>query len=502
MIKAGAGTGKTFTVTQGVHAITYSPKFNYDIGTDEQKSIWDLMKKDEYPGRIHMTSFTTDASEQLAAKCPIDASGKATATSSSTYGLGLRYAKQSGQAGYVDKWGWKYWNHLANRLGKSRKECNESRPGMWDAINEVQGFARLALKPVLTQEDFIKLADHFGIRWERGWLEEAVATTNLVIQDGMEETGKYDYTDMIFMPLMHGLIKKEIDTLVVDEFQDMNRAQQEICLLASWKRILIGDPHQAIYGFSGADQDAFDRLEKYLGMTAIGVSTLPLTLTRRCSKAVTREANKIVESLRHRPDAPEGSVAETNKERFMKDDLDRLINKCKRGIPFMAICPTNAPLISLMFKLKKRGINSYVQGKDVTATMIKFVEKAETFSDLKWKLDAKLDELRHRKQSRNRDAELDKIEALHGIAQECISKDDVIQSISSMFSDDPINGWMPLRSVHKAKGLEHETVVFWEEDRCNSPYSELEWQHRQDRNLRYVGITRAKDDLIKVSSRS
>ena len=499
IIKAGAGTGKTFTVTEGVHAMTYSSKFNYARGSVEQQAVWDVMRRDEYPGNIHMTSFTTDASEQLADKCPTGA-----ATSSSTYGIGLRFAKKAGHAGYIDRWGHKYKTLTTEFLGCTRWESNEKRPGLWDAIFEVQGVARLQLKKKLTPEEWRKLADHFGVGWEGGWLEDAVDGTNAVLKAGLELTGKYDFTDMVYIPVLYGLITKIFDTLIVDEFQDMGRAQQEVCLLSSWKRILIGDPHQAIYGFAGADQNAFDRLEKYLGDTLLGVTTLPLTVSRRCCQAVVREANKIVPELRAMDNAPEGKVIEhCSKEQFVQEHLDRLISQ-RTGLgapPIMIICPTNAPLIGLMFKLKKRGINSYVQGKDVTASMVNFVERCDDMNKLLYALEEKLCQLERRKQSRNRDTELDKMKALMEISQECLSKGDVIKSINNMFSDTPVNGWLPLRSVHKSKGLEGKNVVFWEEDRCNSPQSTLPWQHAQDRNLRYVGTTRAKLELIKVQSK-
>lgn len=504
MIEAGAGTGKTFTVTQGVHAVTYSAAFNYNIGSDEQKAIWDVMREDENPGNIHMTSFTTDASDQLADKCPRDGVGKPIASSSSTYGMGLQFAKRAGQAGYVDRWGHKYKSLTTEFLGGTRKELSEIKPGLWDAIVDIQVYARLALKRSMTKEEWVKMADHFGVGYEPQWLDEAIDGTNAVLEAGLKQVGKYDFTDMVYIPVLLGLVQKRYDTLIVDEFQDMGRAQQELCLLASWKRILIGDPNQAIYGFAGADQSAFDRLEKFLGMTLAGVKKMPLTLTRRCSQAVVREANKMVSSLRALPSAPEGKVEECSKGRFLSDHLDRLIGQ-KKGFgqpPMMIICPTNAPLISLMFKLKKKGINSYVQGKDVTASMVNFVEKCDDMRDLHWKLSAKIDQLENRKASRNRDTELDKMQALKEIADECLSKGDVLKSIDRMFSDDPVNGWLPLRSIHKSKGLEEENVIFWEEDRClGGRYVTKEWQHAQARNMWYVAVTRAKRDLYKVSSR-
>ena len=57
--------------------------------------------------------------------------------------------------------------------------------------------------------------------------------------------------------------KKRFRYLLVDEFQDINPAQQR--LIRIWSRsgrelFVIGDPDQAIYGFRGADPFCFERL--------------------------------------------------------------------------------------------------------------------------------------------------------------------------------------------------------------------------------------------------
>lgn len=504
IIKAGAGTGKTWTVTEGIYPMMHTKRRKEVPPSEEQQAVWDAMAEDEYPCPIHMTSFTTDASQQLEDKCPLDSVGKPMVSSSSTYGMGLGYAKRAGQAGHIDIYGHKYKTLTTECLGKSRYELKDDKPGLWDAIVGVQAVARLALKKELTAIEWKRLADHFGIEWTGAWVDDAIAVTNAVLKAGRENLGKYDFTDMVYLPVIQGLVTKKYSTLVVDEFQDMGRAQQELCLLAGWRLILIGDPHQAIYGFAGADQDAFDRLENWLGMTQKGVKVLPLNMTRRCSKAVTHQANKIVPELRHLPEAPEGSVIFCGKGEFYSEQLPKLLVNYKGGsmksLDFMVICPTNAPLISLMFKLKKKGVNSYVHGKDITASMVSFVNKFDTLKELRFAVDAKIDALLEKKRSRTTETQIDTTCALKDICAECSSKDQVLASINNCFSDVPRNGWLRLSSIHKAKGLEAKKIVLWEVDRCKSKFSTLPWQHQSDINLEYVGITRAINTLIAVKS--
>lgn len=505
MVKAGAGTGKTWTITQGIYPMTATERLEPVPPSEEQQAVWDAMATDKYPEPIHMTSFTNDASQQLGIKAPKNVSGKEIVTCSGTYGMGLYFAKRAGQAGYVDPWGHKYKSLTTAALGKSKFELRDDKPGLWDSIFEVQKYARLALKRELSAIEWKRLADHFGISWEYSWVDDAVDATNRVLQAGRLEVGKYDFTDMVYLPVIQGLVQKKYATLVVDEFQDMGRAQQELCLLAGWRLILIGDTHQAIYGFAGADQDAFDRIEKWLGMTLKGVKCLPLNMTRRCSQAVTAEANRFVPELRCLPTAPEGKVVKTSKGGFYSDCLPQLLKGYKgiaqmKQLDFMVICPTNAPLISLMFKLQKKNVKGYVHGKDVTAGMVAMVEKFDTLKQLVVGCQAKIDRIESRSISRSAEVQLSTTEALLEIAKECASKDQVTSSIKNIFSDTQRPGWLKMCSIHRAKGLEAKKIVLWESDRCRSKFSTKEWQHLQDKNLEYVGITRAIDSLYKVES--
>jgi len=506
LVKAGAGTGKTWTITQGIYSMLHQRRSDKNPPSEEQQAIWAAMQEDLWPSPIHMTSFTTDAAGQLEDKCPKDFLGSSKVTSSSTYGMGLGFAKRAGQAGYVDRWGTKYKSITTAVCGKPRMELNKDKPGLWDAIFEVQGYARLALKVALDEEGWKKLADHFGVDYEYRWLPDVVEGTNRVLELGREEVGKYDFTDMVYLPVIQGLVQKKYHTLVVDEFQDMGRAQQELCLLAGWRMILIGDPHQAIYGFAGADQQAFDRIEGFLGMTLKGLQILPLNMTRRCCHAVVAEANKFLEEgskLVPLPNAPEGKVINCHKNEFYRDVLPELLRGYKfttaKQMDFMVICPTNAPLISMMFRLQEQGVRAYVHGKDVTKTMVNMVEKADSVTKLLSVLEADIDKIESRNSiSRSAEVRLDTLKALKDIAVKCQTKDQITASLTNMFSDTPRNGYLRLSSIHRAKGLENQTIILWERNRCKSKFSTLPWQHLQDRNLEYVGITRAKTKLIQV----
>lgn len=231
-------------------------------------------------------------------------------------------------------------------------------------------------------------------------------------------------------------------------------------------------------------------------------------MTRRCAKSIVHRANRFVEELTALPDAPEGQVYEkVSKGQFFSDHLDKILNQYGRiklgPNDLMVICPTNAPLISMMFNMQKRGIKSYINGGDITGSMMTFVKKHmdQGMSVLRVEVQRKLDQIGNRKNSTSKQNQLDLYEALDNICMECTTADLVVKSINNMFSDVRRPGWIELSSIHKAKGREADTIVIWNIDRCQSPYSELPWQFQQDRNLEYVATTRAKRTLYCIRSK-
>ena len=510
MVKAGAGTGKTFCVTEGVHRMVGSPRKT--VGSEEQQAVWDVMCSDPYPGNIHMTSFTNDASEQLAFKGPLNALGKPAASSSSTYGMGLHVAKTCGQAGVIDIYGNKYKGLTTEFLGGTKFETKDGLPGVWEAIFETQSKARLALKRKLGMEEMKELADHYGIEVPGGkkdgvpYQDMVLEGVNAVLEAGIEKSWHYDFGDMVYIPVVTNLIsRKKYGTLVVDEAQDLGVAQQELCLRLAWRLILVGDPRQAIYGFAGADSDSFGRLYRWLDNTQRGIEVLPLNLTRRCSLSVVREANRFAPELKAMDGAPEGTVESMAKRDLGQEKIERIVTSYGGksqfgGDKLMVICPTNAPLIGMLFRLQKYGVRAYIHGGDLTKSMKLFISKFESIGELRKGLEEKLSQLWSKKTSKSRDNQIDIHLALQEVAQSCTTVGAVVSSIDNAFSDTPRPGWIRLSTIHKAKGLEADTIIIWEVDKCKSQYSTQPWEFEQDKNLEYVAITRAKKFLIKVAS--
>lgn len=118
----------------------------------------------------------------------------------------------------------------------------------------------------------------------------AVRVALNVLDASNRNTDVIDFDDMLYLPVILNLSFGTYDYLFVDEAQDTNDIQINILersLGAGSRIVAVGDPHQAIYGFRGAQSDALDRIARTFNMI-----TLPLSVSYRCSKAVVAEAQK------------------------------------------------------------------------------------------------------------------------------------------------------------------------------------------------------------------
>lgn len=79
----------------------------------------------------------------------------------------------------------------------------------------------------------------------------------------MRERGGVDFDDLI----VKGLEKAEVrfEYLLVDEFQDVSKAEYELIKRVGRKLWVIGDPRQSIYGFRGAEAEVFKKLKDDFG---------------------------------------------------------------------------------------------------------------------------------------------------------------------------------------------------------------------------------------------
>lgn len=354
-------------------------------------------------------------------------------------------------------------------------------------ILKLLGLAKGALSE---PRDLEELADNYGLFPPRGSRPDRLfaLAKGLLKQQAQRGRKVIDFDDMIWLPIVWGLELPQYDDVVVDEAQDLNPAQLEMALrtAASGRLTAVGDRHQSIYQFRGADSQAMPKI-----IEATGADLLPLSITYRCSQAVVREANRYVPELRAADGAPEGKVRLSN-----EDELFEFA-----GPGDFVLSRLNAPLVKLAYQWLRSGVACEIKGRNIGADLISFIEslKARSIEELKMLVREWRDEIENddSKTDRARASADDRAECVLGLCSEAESITVITDKIEEMFSDSEGDSskLITLSSTHKAKGLEADRV--WILRDTYSPGTTEE-----ETNLLYVAITRAKTELIYVTKDS
>lgn len=304
------------------------------------------------------------------------------------------------------------------------------------------------------------------------------------------ETG-IDFSDMIFLPVRNGWLQPQFDLVVVDEAQDMTVAQLEIAQgVCKGRIVVVGDDRQAIYGFRGADSNSLDRLKAELN-----ADELSLTTTYRCGRAIVDMAATLVPDFKAADSNPEGAIE-------MLSEL-KLTEAAAHGD--FILSRTNAPLVATAMALLRNQKRARVAGRDIGTglkSLIKKLAKGKAATSVPELLD-KLSRWEEREAERmlaaKRPAQAemvhDKAETLLAIAEGARSVRDIEARIDALFTDDGLGqaGVITCSSIHRAKGLEANRVFLLRDTLyCRG-------RNREEENIEYVAITRAKQTLVMVS---
>jgi len=326
---------------------------------------------------------------------------------------------------------------------------------------------------------------------------EAIEGARRVLVDSIHAAfmGEIDFNDQLYMPVVYGAPFFKNDVVLVDECQDLSAIQRQMLrmmLKPGGRLIAVGDPHQAIYGFRGADAESVKNL-----VMEFNCLEMPLSVSFRCPKAVVAEAQNWVSHIEAAPEAPEGVVEHWSSytaEAFTKDDV--------------ILCRNNKPLVSLAYKFIRAGVGVTVLGREIGQGLISLIKKqnAESVDDLVNKLDAyMIREIRKFEEQGKEDraaAVEDKVGTIMVIIdhlpERSRSVPGLINTIEHLFADK--SSRLTLSSIHKAKGLEWDRVFWLDANLVPSRYARLPWQIEQERNLGYVAVTRAKKTLVYITS--
>ena len=543
IVEARAGTGKTTTLIEGLKRVkgiesTLTP-------SPQQAKVWEAMELSKGKAQtICFCAFNKSIATELQSRVPDGCDAM------TMHSLGLKTVQKA--FGRVQVNSYRVQDIISELLEKDIRELRRTKPEVIKATEELVDLCKMNLydpnKPVLLcigeQDGLEQLANYYDVDCN-GHAAEIFDLVPRVLErcKDVARDGCIDFNDMIWIPVVLDLNVYKYDLLLIDEFQDCNRCQHALAKKAGRRLICCGDPKQSIYGFAGADCNSMARMEQELSATERGCIHLPLTVTRRCGKAIVREAKKIVPDFEAFETNPEGKISRMTIKggQVVDPNPNALDGKdySYRVVPYqdsvqdgdMVLCRVNSPLVSECFRFIRAGRKANIQGRDVGAGLIKTIQKVMKDyepkyvpsgtaydGDVSYTLTGEIETLHHRlddwlcaeckKENAKRNPSEQRLVNLQD-RRDCLlcftegvrTTDEVVKKIEQVFTDDKSNSGIRLSSVHKAKGLEADSVYFLmpKEAPCPHPMAKTPWEKQQEMNILYVGITRAKHNLIYVT---
>lgn len=303
-----------------------------------------------------------------------------------------------------------------------------------------------------------------------------------------------DFDDMLYFAVKEGVSLKKYDWVFVDEAQDTNAIQRALLrkiMKPSTRMVAVGDPAQAIYGFRGADSESMNMIAE-----EFGCCRLPLTVSYRCPTAVIEFAQQWVEHIEPAPNAPRGEVTELGKK----------FNEKIFSPHELVVCRTTAPMIKMAYRLLKARVPARVMGREIGAGILALIKKmrATDIESLVTRLETfterETQKAIAKKQESKAEAIQDKTDTVLFLIDTLTEDDRTIEAltaaVNALFADKA--NAVVLSTIHKAKGLEADTVYWLNSSQCPAKWAKQEWQQEQERNLCYVATTRAMRRLILI----
>jgi superfamily I DNA/RNA helicase len=325
------------------------------------------------------------------------------------------------------------------------------------------------------------------------------------IDDGNKKAkylGIFDFADMIFLPCEFKLLSpNKFENVFVDECQDLSNAQLKVImkhLKKGGRFFAVGDPYQSIYGFAGASPESFNNIK-----TIFKPVMFKLTNCFRCSDKIVELAKEI------RPDITTNNIFESKIEKIKFYDIAKFIKKND-----FVLARHNCDLFEVVFELLKVNIKCKILGKKEILKSLKSIIPNSKFENQKYyeELPNHLEKIfkNAEKKLGNNPANYEKLENLDdsiNILQSCFFHSQTAKCLNDLFKyienlmDGNDEDSVLLSSIHKAKGLERETVFIIGYNKL--PFKKekmLEWQIYQEKCLKYVAITRAEKNLYQTES--
>ena len=333
-------------------------------------------------------------------------------------------------------------------------------------------------------------------------LEDAVKNLIKGIEHSIKMcwNGFIDFDDQLYFSVLFQAPFKRYQIVMIDEAQDLSPIQHQMLKrmrkVDGGRIIAVGDPHQAIYAFRGADSESIPKL-----VSEFNMQEMPLTVSFRCPKAIVAEAQKYVSHIEAADSAPDGLI--THRDSWSAADFEQ---------GDVILCRNNAPLVTACWELLKEGVGASIVGRDI-ATGLKSLLKKHNRGSLEktlkavhvWK-EGQVKKLMLKDKEVQAENLKDKVQALSFICERALDTDSAAPLQAGLgIIDRMFAGGKPkvlLSTIHKAKGLEWPRVYFLDSHLIPSRFAKTEKEQQQEKNLAYVGITRAQQELVYINSQA
>ncbi len=228
-------------------------------------------------------------------------------------------------------------------------------------LSRLLGFMRLELTPANDDDAVTAVERRYGIEDP---LPGSLGGELRTLLPGLLENGRavaalghLDLTDLVYLPVTLSL-RSSYYFVCVDEAQDLSRltlAFVQQLVEAGARALFVGDPHQAIYGFAGADERSLARIVRRTGAV-----TLPLSVSYRCPARHVLLARRFSAEMAAAPGAPPGRVKIISER--------HLARHASPGDLVMS--RVNAPLVALSLRLVEAGIPARVLGQEMSSELL------------------------------------------------------------------------------------------------------------------------------------
>lgn len=410
-----------------------------------------------------------------------------------------------------------------------------------DNYVNLYNLCRLTLTDMSSNKDVSRLInDHvlFLYYGDEGYSAPDISeiTSTLKILDTkskqqFETQGVIDFTDMLWITFN----KLKYDNWEVpywalytniycDEVQDFSNIQLNFLKFikrTKGRYVFIGDFHQAIYNFAGANAQAFNQIPKMFAP----VETFDLPICYRCAKSHLSRVNREYGiPILPCDNAPMGFVKTIDK--------NKISEYAKAGD--MVISRKNKWIAEVVLDLARNGTPIFIEDKEMVeaikrqilsskctsvGTLEKFLQKVISNYNKKLfeivsknvhdggneeeRLEAVLEAVAETNSKIDNTSFL--LEILEGYLENHASSDSISKFsnfIDKLLNTTPSPNCVRLCSIHKAKGLEATNVFVLNEAKINYDFRNSKEQNIQEKNLSYIATTRAKEGLYLVKEPS